>query len=196
MFIGDQTKATVMRVALEKVDGQYQGACFLFRAGFQSGNNRLAFAPDNTLYAGQTDRGWGAVGGKPYGLQRLVWTGHVPFEIHSMKLTREGFDLHFTKPVDRARAQELSTYSLHRFHYHYHRKYGSPPVDPQPVPIQSVRVAGDDRTVSLVLADMVPKKVYELHIRGLKAGDGTDLLHANAYYTLNYTLPLTDLAHE
>ena len=61
-----------MRVALEKVAGQWQGAVFPFRAGFQSGNNRLAFAPDGSLWVGQTDRGWGATGGKEFGLQRLV----------------------------------------------------------------------------------------------------------------------------
>src|SRR5207249_9157811 len=103
-FIGDNSKSSVMRVYLEKVNGRYQGACFPFRSGFQCGINRLVFGPDGSLYAGQTNRGWGSVGGKPYGLQRLVYTGVVPFEIHAMKLTRGGFDLNFTKPVDPATA--------------------------------------------------------------------------------------------
>jgi hypothetical protein len=33
MFIGDQTKSTVMRASLEKVEGEYQGACFPFQGG-------------------------------------------------------------------------------------------------------------------------------------------------------------------
>jgi sugar lactone lactonase YvrE len=53
-FVGDQTRAIVMRVALEKVNGRYQGACFPFRSGLQCGVNRLAFGPDGSLYAGQT----------------------------------------------------------------------------------------------------------------------------------------------
>ena len=95
-----------MRVALEKVNGRYQGACFPFRSGFQCGVNRLAFGPDGSLYAGQTNRGWGSLGGKPYGLQRLVYTGVLPFEIHTMKLTKTGFDLTFTKPLDPATAEQ------------------------------------------------------------------------------------------
>src|SRR5919202_603728 len=114
-LVGDQTKATIMRVCLEKVNGRYQGACFPFRSGFQCGINRLAFGPDGSLYAGQTDRGWGSVGGKTFGLQRLVYTGVVPFEIHAMKLTRDGFDLTFTKPLDKTSAERLAGYSLQSF---------------------------------------------------------------------------------
>ena len=71
-FVGDQTKSIVMRVYLEKINGRYQGACFPFRSGFECGVNRLVFGPDGSLYVGMTNRGWGSLGGKPYGLQRLV----------------------------------------------------------------------------------------------------------------------------
>ncbi len=185
MFVGDQTKCTIMRCVLEKVDGEYQGVAFPFRAGFQCGNNRLAFAPDGSLYVGQTDRGWGSIGGRPYGLQRLVWTGEVPMEIQTMKLTSNGFDLVFTKPVDPRTARDPAAYSFEHFHYHYHRFYGSPQVANTPVPVQSVNMAEDRRRVSLVLPELVTKKIYELHIRGLKAEDGMELLHPEAYYTLN-----------
>src|SRR5260221_195770 len=36
LFAGDQSDSTVMRVFLEKVQGHYQGACFPFKAGFDS----------------------------------------------------------------------------------------------------------------------------------------------------------------
>ena len=52
-FVGDQTNSVVMRVALEKVNDVYQGACFPFRSGLQCGVNRLAFASDGSLFAGQ-----------------------------------------------------------------------------------------------------------------------------------------------
>ncbi|MDT9071498.1 hypothetical protein, partial [Escherichia coli] len=80
---------------------------FPFRSGFQSGVNRLTFGPGGSLYVGETNRGWGSLGGKPYGLQRLVFTGEVPLEIVAMKLTRDGFDLTFTKPLDAASADKL-----------------------------------------------------------------------------------------
>jgi glucose/arabinose dehydrogenase len=184
-FVGDQTKSTVMRVDLQKVKGRYQGACFPFRSGFQCGINRLAFAPDGSLYAGQTNRGWGSLGGKPYGLQRLVWTGAVPFEIHSMKLTKEGFDLTFTKPLDPATAEKPTAYSLQSFTHYYWGTYGSPEVDRRAEKVRAVTVSPDRRKVSLAVSGFRPGRVYELHLEGVKSADGDAVLHPEAYYTLN-----------
>lgn len=185
LFIGDQSKSTVMRVTLEKIGGEYQGACYPFRSGFQSGNNRMAFAPDGSLYVGQTDRGWGSIGGQSYGLQRLVWTEKVPMEIHTMALAPGGFDLAFTKPVDPTTAENPAAYSLQHYHYLYHATYGSPQVDNTPVTVKAVRISADRRRVALDLPEIVPGRIYELNIRGLKAEDGTELLHPAAYYTAN-----------
>jgi hypothetical protein len=159
IFIGDQIKCTVMRCVLETVDGQWQGAGFPFRAGFQCGNNRLAFAPDGSLYAGQTDRGWGSIGGRPFGLQRLVYSGDLPFEIATMNLTTNGFRLNFTKPVDAAAAGDPAIYSWEHFHYHFHRLYGSPQVAITPVKATRATVAADGRSVSLALPELVEKEI-------------------------------------
>jgi hypothetical protein len=40
----------------------------------------MCWGKDGSMFAGQTNRGWGSAGGKPYGLQRLVWSGKVPFD--------------------------------------------------------------------------------------------------------------------
>jgi hypothetical protein len=184
-FVGDQTKSIVMRVDLQKINGRYQGACFPFRSGFQCGINRLVFGPDGSLYAGQTNRGWGSLGGKPYGLQRLVWTGKVPCEIHTMRLTKEGFDLTFTKPLDRASADRLAGYSLQSFTHYYWGTYGSPEVDRRAEKVQAVTVSADRRKVSLAVTGFRPGRVYELHLDGVKSADGDAVLHPEAYYTLN-----------
>jgi hypothetical protein len=184
-FVGDQTRANVMRVCLEKINGRYQGACFPFRSGFQCGINRLCFGPDGSLYAGQTNRGWGSLGGKPYGLQRLVYTGVVPFEVHSMKLTKEGFDLTFTKPLDPATAGKPADYALQSFTYSYHSTYGSPEVDHRAEEVRAVRVSGDRRKVSLAVRGLRKGRVYELRLRGIRSAGGDPVLHPEAYYTLN-----------
>jgi sugar phosphate isomerase/epimerase len=185
MFVGDQTKSTVMRVSLERVDGEFQGACYPFRSGFQSGINRMVFAPDGSLYVGQTDRGWGSLGGKSHGLQRTVWTGRIPFEIHTMSLTATGFELRFTKPVDRASAGSAGNYSLQHYYYLYRPQYGSPQMGNTAAAIQGVEISPDGRTVRLKVAELVPGKIYELNIRSVQAEDGSELLHPVAYYTLN-----------
>jgi hypothetical protein len=184
-FVGDQTRSMIMRVDLEKINGRYQGACFPFRNGFQCGINRLVFGPDGSLYAGQTDRGWGSLGGKPYGLQRLVYTGVLPFEIHSMKLTRDGFDLEFTKPLDAATAGVPGNYSLLSFTHHYWSTYGSPEVDRRAEKITGVKVSPDRRKVSLAATGFRKGRVYELHLQGIKSTDGDAVLHPEGFYTLN-----------
>ncbi|MFT5152643.1 MAG: glucose/arabinose dehydrogenase, partial [Planctomycetota bacterium] len=85
VFVGDQYQASVMRVFLEEVDGHWQGACFPFRKGFGCGIIRLAWH-QGALLTGQTARGWGGLGSKQWGLERLVWNGEMPFEIREMRV--------------------------------------------------------------------------------------------------------------
>jgi hypothetical protein len=184
-FVGDQTKSIVMRVFLEKINGRYQGACFPFRSGFECGVNRLVFGPDGSMYVGMTNRGWGSLGGKPWGLQRLVYTGVAPFEIHSMKLTKTGFDLVFTKPVDPETAKRLEAYNLQSFTYNYWGTYGSPEMDHKAEKVTGVTVSADRKSVSLAVTGFHPGRVYELHLDGVKSADGDVVLHPDADYTLN-----------
>jgi glucose/arabinose dehydrogenase len=182
-FVGDQTRSNVMRVFLEQVNGVYQGACFPFRAGFQCGVNRLAFAPDGTLYVGMTNRGWGSIGGSPYGLQRLVYLGETPLEILRMNLTKDGFELTFTKPL--AADTSAISFSLESYTYNYWSTYGSPEIDRRPEAIQKATVSDDGLRVSLAVEKLAPGRVFELHVSGARARDGDALLHSEAYYTLN-----------
>jgi glucose/arabinose dehydrogenase len=185
MLVGDQNKSVVMRVYLEKVNGRFQGACFPFRGGFASGVNRLCFGPDGNLYVGMTDRGWGSTGGSPYGLQRLVYTGEVPFEIHAMKLTKDGFDLTFTKPLDAATAEKLANYNLSSFTHYYWGTYGSPEMDTKAEKIKSVSVSADKKAVSLKVDGLRVGRIYEVNLNGVKSADGDAVLHPVGYYTLN-----------
>ncbi|MEQ1859476.1 MAG: hypothetical protein ABMA13_06030 [Chthoniobacteraceae bacterium] len=186
LFVGDQSHSTVMRVALEKVNGHYQGACFPFRAGFASGSLGLEFAQDGSLVVYGTDRGWGARGGKPYALQRLVWTGKVPFEIHEMRVKPDGFELTFTEPVDPKTAADPASYTMETYTYIYQETYGSPEVDPTTPKIVSVKVAPDGRSARLVLSELAEGHVHELHAPGVRSAKGDPLLHDAAYYTLFY----------
>jgi hypothetical protein len=186
LFVGDQTHSTVMRVFLEKVNGRYQGACFPFRQGFGSGIVPVRFAPDGSLFAGGTNRGWGSRGNKPYSLERLVWTGKTPFEIHEMHAKPDGFVLTFTQLVDAKTASDLKSYSLKTFTYIYQESYGSPEVDETKPAIDRVEVANDGRSVRLYVSKLMEGHIHELHVPGLRSTEGLPLLHKEAYYTLNY----------
>jgi hypothetical protein len=177
--------ASILRVDLEKVNGRYQGACFPFRSGFECGVNRLCFAPDGSLMVGMTNRGWGSKGGKAWGLQRLVYTGAAPFEIRTMHLTKDGFELTFTKPVDASTADQLTAYSLASFTYNYWGTYGSPEVDRKAEKVTAVSVAADGKSATLTVPGLKRGRVYELHLDGVKSSEGEPVLHPEAYYTLN-----------
>ncbi len=186
LFVPDQTHSTVMRTTLERVHGRYQGACYPFRQGFASGSLSEEFAPDGSLFVYGTDRGWGSRGGKPFALQRLVWTGKIPFEIQEMRVRRDGFDLTFTQPIDPASAENLASYKLETFTYIYQASYGSPEVDRTTPTLKRAVVSADKRSVHLILDGLQQGHIHELHAIGLKSASGEPLLHPEAYYTLNY----------
>lgn len=184
LFVGDQTHSTVMRVFLEKVNGNYQGACFPFRAGFDSGSLAVEFASDASLFVFGTDRGWGARGGKPFALQRLVWTGKTPFEIHEMHAKPDGFEFTFTEPIDPKSAGNPDSYKVDTYTYVYQSSYGSPEVDKASPTIRSATVAPDAKSVRVVLSALAEGHVHEFHLRGVRSAKGEPLLHDAAYYTL------------
>jgi glucose/arabinose dehydrogenase len=185
LFVGDQTHSTVMRVFLEKVNGRYQGACFPFRQGFSAGIVPLRFAPDGSLIAGGTARGWGSRGGKPFSLERLVWTGKVPFEIQEMRAKPDGFELVFTRPADPRTAADPASYKLQTYTYIYRADYGSPEVDHTQPAIERIELAADHKRARLYCS-LMEGHIHELHAAGLRSGQGEALVHPEAYYTLNY----------
>ena len=184
-FVGDQTRSMVMRVAMEKVNGVYQGACFPFRSGLQCGVNRLTFGPDGSLYVGQTNRGWGSIGGKPYGLQRIAFNGEQPLEIHTVALTKDGFRLNFTKPIDAKTARKLDSFAVKSFTYVYFSNYGCPETDTRAEALKSVKVSDDGKSATITIPNLQKGRVYDFHLNGITNPDGEPLLHGDAYYTLN-----------
>lgn len=184
LFVAEWTYPRVLRVDLQRVQGEYQGAAFLFVEGngLRMANNRLAFSPDgSSLYVAQTARIWGST----EGLQRIVWQGSVPLDILTMKLTKSGFDLTFTKPLDEESARQAANYSLTRYYYRYHASYGSPKTELTPVRVSSVAVSDDGLRVSLGVSDLREGWLYDLRPSGIYGRDGALLATTIAAYTLN-----------
>ncbi len=158
------------------------------------GNMRMAFAPDGSLYVGQTTRGWG----QGDGLQRIVWSGRMPVEIERYELTQDGFRLVFTVPMDSAALEAESTWRISRFRYLY-LPAGSPRVDESPVTLKSLRIAEDMRSVEIAVDPLEPGYIYEIELEGLLSAEGRPLENPLAFYTLNrlldgtsFTGPLSD----
>ncbi len=174
-----------MRATTEQVDGVWQGACYPFREGFGNGILAVEFGPSGALLTGGTNRGWPVRGNRQFVLERCEWTGVTPFEIERVTIARDGFDVRFTRPVDRAVAADAARWHLSSYTHVYHEEYGSPEVDPTTPRVVRAAVGDDGSTVHLVVDGMVLGHVHEFDLGELRASDGEPLLHRHAYYTVN-----------
>jgi cytochrome c551/c552 len=186
LFVGDQGQSKIMRVVLEKVNGEYQGAAWDFRSGFQSGVMRMVFSPDGSMFVGETNRGWGSAGDANQGLQRLVWNGKVPFEMLSCSATPDGFEIKFTQEIDKKSAADMTSYLASSFIYKHHAVYGSPPVERKELDIKGVKIAEDGKSIRLVIDGLRNYYVHELNLAGIRSAQNAySLVHPTVYYTLN-----------
>lgn len=186
LLICDQGQSMVDRVFLEKVNGEYQGAAWAFRSGFQSGIVRLAWLPDGSLATGETNRGWGSAGEATMGLQRLVWNNKVPFEMRAIRAMPDGFEIEFTKQVDRKVAEDIASYSVESYIYKYHGVYGSPPVNTEKCPIAGVKVSADGLKARLIVNNLRKYYIHTITLAAIRDKENYfNLVHPTAYYTLN-----------
>ena len=193
LIVGDFQNAVLLRVFLEKVNGDWQGAVWPFAKGFLSGVNRVAMGPDGNLYVGGLkNAAWPAIAPMDYSLERVSFTGKSFFEIKEARAKPDGFELVFTEPVDRATAEDTQNYSISQFTYLYHSKYGSPEIDhagavnsASEVALSKVSVAADGLRVRLTLDGWRPGYVTAVRSPGLRSKAGAALSHDAFYYTLN-----------
>ncbi len=187
MFVGDQGHSKIMRVYLEKINGVWQGACFPFREGFQSGIIRMVWGLDGSMFVGQTSRGWSATGKDNQGVQRLSWTGKTPFEMKSIQSRPDGFEIEFTSPVDKKTASDPDSYQFSSFTYKYHHTYGSPIINTKTMVLKGVLVSEDGLKARIVMDtdSLRLGYIHEIKAEGVKSADSKPLLHNFAYYTLN-----------
>lgn len=186
MFVPDQSGKSIIRCMPEWIDGAYQGAATYFikeGAGLDRGNNRTAFSQDgDTLYIGQTSRGWGAIA---EGLQRIRFTGKIPFHIENCSLNTDGFTLKFTKPLQHGELKPEQI-RITRYRYQYSFQYGSPEQDKHNVSISSL--SRDPENLSIIhlkTEELVPNFIYRIELTGFESADGENYNGDPIIYTLN-----------
>jgi len=193
LFVGEMNRDRILRVMLEEVGGELQGACipFIDGHGLRVGNNRLAFAPDGSLWVGQI--GFGGWVGES-GIQKIVFTGEKPMEVYTMSLTNKGFNLTFTQPIDTMTAIDPNNYKIRRYRYEYKKKDinegvdVSTQIDVQDVLVTDIQLSKDGKKVSLVLDSLKPGFIYELKLGDIKSPAGKPLRNNLICYTLNKLL--------
>ncbi len=186
LMVGDQGHSKIMRVYQEKVNGVYQGICFPFVEGFSSGVIRLCYSPEkDAIYVAQTARGWASSGGEDHALERLTWTGRVPFDMKTVQVQPNGFKITFTQPVDKASAANPDSYAITDFTYLYHHFYGSPVQQKESRIIREAKVADDGMSAELTIDRFRLGFVYEIRASGVRNAASSKLLNDYGYYTLN-----------
>ncbi len=185
MFMGDYTLSLVMRATTEQVNGVWQGACYPFREGLSTGILNVQFTPEGRLLCGGTNRGWPVRGLKPFALERLDWTGRMPFEIERITITPKGFHLAFTKAVDAQTGNDPASYALSTFTHEYHAGYGGPEIDVTAPKVLAARLSEDGMTADLELDLLRKGHVHAFDLAALRSRDHDELLHRHAYYTVN-----------
>ena len=185
MFLGDYTLSILMRATTEQVNGVWQGACYPFREGLATGILNVEFTPEGNLLCGGTNRGWPVRGMKSFALERLDWSGKMPFEIQRITIEPEGFKISFTKPVETGTGSNPESYGITTFTHPYHGAYGGPEIEQTTPKVISVTLAGDGLSAKIELAKLIPGHVYNFDLAPLRSMDKDELLHRNAYYTVN-----------
>ena len=186
LLVGDQGQSKIARVYMETVKGQLQGCAWDFRSGFQSGVTRMSWANDGSLFVGETNRGWGSAGEANEGLQRLTWNTLVPFDMKTVKAMPDGFEIEFTKPIDKKKAANIASYNVESFIYKYHAVYGSPTQELKNCPVKGVRISEDGLTVRIVVGDLRQAYIHKITLDGIRELENSySLIHPTAYYTLN-----------
>jgi transposase-like protein len=115
-----------MRATTEQINGVWQGACYPFREGLSTGILNVEFTPGGKLLCGGTNRGWPVRGIKPFALERVEWSGKMPFEINRVTIAPNGFQISFTKPVETVTGNSQTSYVISSFTHPYHAGYGGP----------------------------------------------------------------------
>lgn len=204
---GDISRGGLFRAFLEKVDGQWQGGITTFGGGYEVGIHRIRQDEQGHLYIGglghtdptmEHNQGWNNT---TFGLQKLIPNAAETFEILRVHSRKEGLEVVFTSPVA-DNAEAAAKFLAEHWHYEptimTDDDYGAPKKAQAIMPIASMQVAPDRRSIYLRLTGMntgaVVKgfktgKVIRVAVSGLKSKSGLDLLYTETWYTLNNISP-------
>ncbi len=197
--MGDVEWGGIQRYFVEKVNGEYQGAGFVWMGGLESGVYRMATGPDGMLYLGMmgADNDWNW-NGQFFGLQKVKYNGSPSFEMLAVRARAQGMEIEFTLPVDSVAAKVPSNYTVQTYYYQPTANYGGTKVGgATTLTPGAIQISSDKKSVYLPLTGLVARvpsqpgqpgthRVVEITLNsGLKSSTGAASWTAKAYYSLN-----------
>jgi hypothetical protein len=133
------------------------------------------------------------------GFKRVRHTGekvHLPVSLHAHE---NGIRIRFNHPLNASTANDISSYTIHRWNYRWTDEYGSgfysvknPDLfGEDPVDVVSVTLLENGQEIFLELPEMVPVNQMRISYE-LEAADGTPL-NEDIYNTINALSPPFEL---
>ncbi len=184
-------KSSLFSVMTQEVGEVMQGAVTRFPLSFASGIMRARFHPgDGQLYVCGL-RGWQTNGARDGAFQRVRYTGKAVVMASGYAVTRDGVELTFSQPLDKAEAENPDNWNVTQFNLLWSRKYGSPEVSVadatkharDPVAVAKATLKADGRTVALRLPGIRPVDCLVITPR-IATADGTAIT-ATIHATIN-----------
>ncbi len=188
----------LLRVQLEQVNGEWQGAAWPLldvaaevrrRTAPTSPSappphlgdyTRLAFAADGQLWLG------GAAG-----LARVRPVGPNSFTVKSVKNLADGYELTFTEPVNPASASKPASYEVAQFNYQHEvgpgteHDFDGTPGRSSALKVSTAAVAADGLSVRLKVPGLRAGFVTSVRAAGVRSATAQPLRNDLFFYTLN-----------
>ncbi|MEO6098351.1 MAG: hypothetical protein ABIW76_22835 [Fibrobacteria bacterium] len=187
-LLGDVASPGLVRISLDKVGDEFNGAVFWFSNGFSNAAiNRMAWGPDGSLYIGTfmtIGANWPS--GKLQPLFKLAPKATATaFEMKSIRSIKDGLEIEFTQPVDAATALKAN-FTARQWQYIRQLEYGTGKQPEQALSVSETAVSTDGRRVFLKLAGLVPDRVVYIKHTGVKSATGAAVWNDEAWFTHNY----------
>jgi len=181
LIMGEMNQKRLVRYLPDIVNGSQQGTSIGFIEGdfLDKGSNRLLFDINNNLYVGKTHLSWAG----SEGLLKIRWNGKPYLHITENKLTKEGFKISFSHPVEKS-LQNTDQIITSHYGLNYHVAYGSKKLNETPVSTKEIIWSNDGKTANIQFAQpMKADQVYDIQLKGLSSPAIGTLLGDRLFYT-------------
>jgi mono/diheme cytochrome c family protein len=182
----------LIRISLQTVGNVVQGAVYPFSKPGKAGEDSnflgplcIGISPTEEVYVGSLQDGGWAGGLNTGDIVKLTPIGELPNGIREIRATRDGFDIEFFQPVDRALATRPGSYKISGYTRVWKGDYATPDSGHHAVEIPSVIISDDGRTVSLNATGRKVGHVYDVSVSEIGTASQRALWPAIGHFTLH-----------
>lgn len=189
-LVGDDNSPGLSRIALDNVNGSFNGSMFFFTGGFSNNAiNRLAMhSKEDAILVGT----FLAMGDWPGGSVKPVYRvtfGNVAsvMEMRSIHSRQGGIEIVYSQAVDPATAVP-SSFTLSQWHVSRTDVYGCC-IDEKTTPtVTEVKISKDNKRLFLALtgSGAATDRVIRVNGPGVKSSTGGSQFHSTAYFSHNH----------